>query len=202
MNYNYKRMVCGGVVAGALIACAGAASTLAAASFPFLKALIFPFGLLLICYGKFELFTGNIYKIGGNNTFSEDNKFGLLTTNYISNFIGAFLVSQLIKVPAEAMLFDKIGAGVWRIFLLAIACNFLVCLGVKLFKTSPLATYLCVALFVACGFEHSIADMYYFCCLPFDPLYVIGAFSVLMIVTCGNIIGGWLVIKLERILEI
>ena len=201
-KYSYTRMICGGVVAGALIACAAAASTLAAASFPFLKALIFPFGLLLICYGKFELFTGNIYKIGRNDTFSTDDKLGLLTVNYIGNLLGAFLVSRLLKVPVEAMFLGKIALGAWQIFLLAIACNFLVCLGVKLFTKSPIATYLAVALFVACGFEHSIADMYYFFCLPFSPLYAIGAISVLVVVTTGNIIGGWLVVKLERILEV
>lgn len=201
MRYSYKRTMCGGVVAGALIACAGAASTLAAANLPILKALIFPFGLLLICYGKFELFTGNVYKIGRNTTLTQENKFYLLAVNYIANLLGTFLISTLIKIPTEAMFLDKVALGPWKIFLLAVACNFLVCLGIKLFKVSPVATYITVVLFVACGFEHSVADMYYFFCLPFSWINVFGATSVLVVITLGNIIGGWLIIRLERILE-
>ena len=200
---NYKKIICGGVVAGFLIGCSAAASDLAAASLPFLKPLIFPFALLLICYGGFHLFTGNLYKIGRDESIPSELKFNLLALNYISNLLGTFLASLLVKVPAKTILLDKISRGPLKGFLLAIACNFLVCLGVKLFKTSPIATYLCVALFVACGFEHSIADMYYSFNLPTPAewLYVWGVFSILTVVTAGNIVGAKLVIIMERIME-
>lgn len=201
MNETYLKIACSGVVAGTLIACAGAASTLAAAGSLLIKALIFPFGLLLICYGGFQLFTGNIYKIGRDNTLSIDDKVGLLTVNYIANWLGAFLVSLLVKIPMESTFLDKVSYGAGKLFFLGVACNILVCLGVKLFKTSPIATFIAVALFIACGFEHSIADMYYFACLPFTFPYLWGSFAVLAIVTLGNIVGGWLVIKIERIME-
>lgn len=196
---SYSKMFAGAVIAGCLIACAGAASTLAAANFPFLKAFIFPIGLLLICYGKFQLFTGNVYKIGRDSTLDEDDKLGLLTVNYIGNLVGAFLVSRVVRVPFEAAFLAKFALGPWPLLLLAIACNMLVCYGVKRFQNNPLITYMCVFLFVACGFEHSIADMYYFFCLP--PYYWFGGLLMLVIITVGNIIGGWLVIKLERMLE-
>ena len=201
MKEQYIKMACGGVVAGAIIACAGVASNLAAASFPILKALIFPFGLLLICYGKFQLFTGNVYKIGRDETFSPELKIILLTINYIANFIGAFLIALFVKIPFESAFFTKLDTGPFVGLGLAIGCNFLVCLGVKLFKVSPVATYIAVALFVACGFEHSVANMYYFLCVPWSG-YNFALGTIMMIVyTIGNIIGGWLVIKLERILE-
>ncbi len=202
MNDTYLKVACGGVVAGFLIGCAGAASTLAAASYPFLKALIFPFALLLICYGGFHLFTGNLYKIGRNESLSSQLKLNLLALNFVSNLLGTFLVSLLIKIPnAEQMMLDKIALGPFKIFLLAIACNFLVCLGVKLFKISPVATYLCIALFVACGFEHSIADMYYLACVPFSWLDFFGCTAIILVVTTGNIIGAYLLILTERIME-
>jgi len=189
------------MVAGFLIGCAAAASTLAAASLPFLKPLIFPFALLLICYGRFHLFTGNLYKIGRDESLSAITKYNLLALNYISNLLGTFLTSLLIKVPTEAMMFDKAALGARKIFFLGIGCNILVCLGVKLFKVSPFATYCCTALFVACGFEHSIADMYYALCLPFSWSYLLGFGSVVVVVTAGNIIGAFIVILIERIME-
>lgn len=202
MKPNYLQIACGGVVAGFLIGCAGAASIRAAASLPFLKALIFPFALLLICYGGFHLFTGNLYKIGRDESLPSKLKFNLLVVNYVSNLLGTFLVSTLIKIPkAEQLVLDKVDLGVWKIFFLAIACNFLVCLGVKLFKVSPLATYLCTALFVACGFEHSIADMYYFFCIPFSWEYLLGCSAIIIVITAGNVMGARLLILTERIME-
>lgn len=201
MKTKYLQIACGGLVAGVIIACAGVASNLAAASFPILKALIFPFGLLLICYGKFQLFTGNIYKIGKDDSLPAQLKIFLLGLNYISNFLGTFLVALFIKIPFEDAFLAKVDMGPLKGLGLAIGCNFLVCLGVKLFKVSPLATYISVALFVACGFEHSIADMYYFLCVPWSGYnFAMGA-AMMIVITIGNIIGGWLVIKMERILE-
>lgn len=196
-----KQIFCGGVVAGAIIACAGAFSTMAAASFPFMKALIFPFGLLLICYGRFALFTGNIYKIGRDKSLVLDDKFSLLIINYIANLIGTFLVSLFVTIPYSDTFYAKWQSSPFKVCLLAIACNFLVCLGVKLFKVSPVATYIAVALFVACGFEHSIADMYYFFCVPWSVSNLIIGTMMLAVITGGNIIGGLLVIKLEQIME-
>jgi formate/nitrite transporter FocA (FNT family) len=56
--------------------------------------------------------------------------------------------------------------------------------------------------FVACGFEHSVANMYF---LPIGvalavggpaPLSVLGAFSNLALVTIGNILGGTILVAL------
>ena len=59
-----------------------------------------------------------------------------------------------------------------------------------------------ITAFVACGFEHSVANMYF---LPIGivlaagtaaPLSVIDAFSNLALVTVGNIFGGTVLVAL------
>jgi formate/nitrite transporter len=83
-----------------------------------------------------------------------------------------------------------------------VLCNVLVCLavwlcmGARSVTDKILATVFPITAFVACGFEHSVANMYF---LPIGvalaagtsaPLSVAGAVSNLALVTLGNVLGG------------
>ena len=83
-----------------------------------------------------------------------------------------------------------------------VLCNVLVCpavwlcMGARSVTDKILATVFPITAFVACGFEHSVANMYF---LPIGvvlaagtlaPLSVVGAISNLALVTVGNVIGG------------
>jgi len=89
-----------------------------------------------------------------------------------------------------------------------VLCNVLVCLavwlcmGARSVTDKILATVFPITAFVACGFEHSVANMYF---LPIGivlaaggpaPLSVPGALSNLALVTVGNILGGTLLVAL------
>ena len=89
-----------------------------------------------------------------------------------------------------------------------ILCNVLVCLalwlcmGARSVADKILAILFPISAFVACGFEHSVANMFF---LPIGialaagsaaPLSISGAVSNLMLVTIGNILGGTVLVAL------
>ena len=89
-----------------------------------------------------------------------------------------------------------------------VLCNVLVCLavwlcmGARSVTDKILATVFPITAFVACGFEHSVANMYF---LPIGvalaagtsaPLSVTGALSNLALVTLGNVLGGTVLVAL------
>jgi formate/nitrite transporter len=89
-----------------------------------------------------------------------------------------------------------------------ILCNVLVCLalwlcmGARSVSDKIFATLFPITAFIACGFEHSVANMYF---LPIGvllaagtsaPLSVTGALSNLALVTLGNVLGGTVLVAL------
>jgi formate/nitrite transporter len=89
-----------------------------------------------------------------------------------------------------------------------VLCNVLVCLavwlcmGARTVTDKILAIVFPITAFVACGFEHSVANMYF---LPIGvalaagtsaPLSVTGALSNLALVTLGNVLGGTVLVAL------
>ena len=134
---------------------------------------------------------------------------------FIGNFIGALLVALIVtssgvldpisdSVVATAS--AKVSMGFPVAMLRGVLCNFLVCIavwmafGAKTVGGKIAAVFFPVFLFVLCGFEHSIANMYY---VPaglfmnwFNGTATAGlsvqSFLVenLLPVTIGNIIGG------------
>jgi formate/nitrite transporter FocA (FNT family) len=76
------------------------------------------------------------------------------------------------------------------------------CMGARSVTDKILATVFPITAFVACGFEHSVANMY---SLPIGvalaagtsaPLSVIDAVSNLALVTLGNVLGGTVLVAL------
>ncbi|MBQ2960217.1 MAG: formate/nitrite transporter family protein [Oscillospiraceae bacterium] len=223
-----------GIAAGFILACAGAAASNAAFSIPLasvaklVSALIFPFGLIAIIYTGSELFTGNclisISLLDGSARLS--GMLRNLVIVYIGNFIGSAIVAAAVAYSgSETLIFYIMKAAATKCSLsfgkglvLGFMCNVLVCLGVvcSLSTTTPsgraMGAYIPVCLFVLCGFEHSIANMFYVPCALFAlmlPEYQAIAhilpdagiavehltwlnFAVknLVPVTIGNIIGG------------
>ncbi len=177
-----------GVLAGALIAFASAATNTAAYGVSdvwtarTVCGLLFPFGLAMVVLTGAELFTGNclitISLLERRCTLAEMLKsWGIV---YLANFAGALLVAagcawfgQLnYSDGALAVYTMKLAAGKCAIsfqngVVLGFLCNFLVCLGVLLALAAKdvtgkiLGAFLPVCFFVLCGFEHSVANMYY-----------------------------------------
>lgn len=173
------------VLAGLILASAGAAASTASCAVEnaslarLVSGALFPFGLIAIIYSGAELFTGNclisISVLQGEA--SPSAMLRNLAIVYIGNFIGCAAVAAaymfcgakngVLAVSAIRTAVNKCSLDFFRAVVLGIMCNVLVCLGVVCAVTAKSASgkaigaFLPVCLFVICGFEHSIANMYY-----------------------------------------
>ena len=196
-----------------------------------LAGLSFSVGLILVIVAGAELFTGNnlIVMAWASRRVSTQRVLRNWTIVYVGNFVGAigtvalvFIAEQYrfaggaVGAAALSTANTKAGYGFVEAFALGILCNALVCLAVWLTYSAHtttdriLAIVPPIAAFVAVGFEHSIANMYF---IPMGILirtYAPEAFwtsihhapadypaldwtgfvSNLVPVTLGNIVGG------------
>lgn len=207
------------VLAGAFIALGGALATIAGASAQsdgiLVKGAVFPLGLMLVVICGAELFTGNCLLVAP--LLNKNIKVKGLLKNwglaYLGNFIGAVLIAVLVvysktysgnyAVGAVSLVAAKSELNFGVALLKGILCNMLVCLAVWMAMASKsaagkmLAVYLPVFAFVVCGFEHSVANMFY---IMSAVMVDGGAFNFgyallngLLAPTLGNIIGGGLI---------
>lgn len=225
------------VLAGAFIAFGAIFATTVGAgtagALPFglsrvLTGLVFCLGLILVVVGGAELFTGNnlivmAWASGKVSTGSLLRNWGIV---YVGNFLGAIgtallvLFSRqyafgdgLVGATALGIAISKINLGWLQAITLGILCNILVCLAVWLTFSARstvdriAAILFPITAFVAAGFEHSVANMYF---IPIgllikilDPGFAAGSgfdltrlnlatflLDNLLPVTIGNIIGG------------
>ncbi|MBE5954404.1 MAG: formate/nitrite transporter family protein [Lachnospiraceae bacterium] len=216
-----------GFFAGLFISFAGIAATTATATMEtasagrLIAAIVFPAGMAMVLIAGSELFTGNnliiisvlekkvsVFKMLKNWFFV-----------YTGNFIGALFVSIMVTYGHVPDLFGGtlaeavINSGVIRTsmdfqdaLIRGILCNVLVCIAVWMAFASKdvsgklLISFWPVMLFVLCGFEHCIADMYFCMAALFTSVeYGIPADTLtwsnfithnLIPVTLGNLIGG------------
>ena len=225
-----------GILAGLLIALGGASTNTAVCGVtaPWtaktICALLFPFGLGMVVIMGAELFTGNclivISALSGRCSWAEMlRNWGIV---YLANFAGALLVAAgcaffgqmnlgggqlaLYTMTAAA---NKCAIPFGNALVLGFFCNVLVCLGVLMAMSARdsagklLCAYLPVSFFVLCGFEHSVANMYYisaglmarsvpaYARLAAESGLDLSALTVqnfllgnLLPVTLGNILGG------------
>lgn len=179
-----------------------------------LSGAMFPIGLILVVVLGAELFTGN-NAVLIPACMRGDYKLSAVIRNwvivYIGNLIGAvaftYLFVYLTDLTAPQPYHNAItGIGViktsmsWPVVMLkGIGANWFVCLGVWLafsghsFVEKALGCWLPVMAFVALGFEHSIANMFYLplALLEGAPITIDMAITNNIIpATIGNIIGG------------
>jgi formate transporter len=241
VQYPILKSVILGILAGAFVAMGGFASSLASHSIDnvglskFVAGAIFPVGLILVLLCGTDLFTGNVLLVV---PFADKKiKLSQVLKNwiiiYLSNFIGAIIVAFLIyssglldtnayKLGGYALKVASTKATLTFSKALAsgIMCNIIVCLAVWISYAAKdiagkiLAIWFPVMAFVVSGFEHSVANMYYFTValfakpnieyikaynLPSDKVAHIDfvhIFKNLIPVTLGNIIGGGLFVGL------
>ena len=167
-------------------------------------ALLFSVGLYAICAHGLHLFTGKVgYLVGESPAY-----LGQLAVIWAGNFAGTGLTALALRasraasmaVRAGAMCETKLGDGLLSLFLLAVFCGLLMFIAVDGYKRTqnPLILILCVAVFILCGFEHCIADMFYFAVSS-----TLGAQALLRlaVITLGNSAGGVLIPLLRRLPE-
>lgn len=234
-----------GILAGAFIALGAMFMTVVvtgSADMPWgitrlIGGLVFSLGLILVIVGGAELFTGDSLMVVACASKRIAIKallraWGLV---YIGNIIGAIGSALLVFLAGQHTFFDgavgqtalkianaKAALPTVQLFFLAVLCNVLVCLAVWMSFSARTTTGKVlviippVAAFVAAGFEHSIANLYF---LPYalaikgfasaDFWAVIGqsvrdygalTFGAILhnvaVATIGNLIGGSLLVGL------
>lgn len=183
-----------------------------------LSGLTFPIGLLLIvCLGG-ELFTGNnALLIPGivSRRYGWRQVAWNWTLVWLANFAGCLLVAAMFVAGAGAfdaqpwhdaiaqMAQAKVQMTWWTVFFKAVGANWCVCLAVWLALTGKtltdktLACWIPVMAFVALGFEHCIANMFFIPAGMYAgaPVTIGQMFTANLIpATLGNIAGGALLV--------
>jgi formate/nitrite transporter len=188
-----------------------------------LGGVVFSLGLLLVVVAGAELFTGN-------NLLAMAWADGCLATRdvlynwavvCVANFIGAAGLAALVFLSGHTDMNDgaigstylqiaaaKSALPFWEAFFLGVLCNVLVCLAMWMVLAGHsvvdkfIAIVFPISAFVAAGFEHSIANMYF---LPLammlqaaagEPVQVSGLWTNLVPVIAGNLVGGSVLVAL------
>ena len=195
-----------------------------------LGGLVFSLGLILVVIAGAELFTGNNLLVmawaDGRITTAEVLRNWALV--YGANAVGAIGLALVVYLArhgdmnqgAVGATYVKIAAmktllPFWEAFFKGVLCNLLVCLGVWLAMAGRSVTDKVVAIvfpisaFVAAGFEHSVANMYFIALgiflksegavppgIDVSALDWAGMAGNLLPVTLGNIIGGSVLVAL------
>ena len=204
----------------------------------YLAGLIFPTGLILVVIAGAELFTGNnlisIAALSGKVKWSK--YFWNLIMVWLGNLVGSVFIALLIYLSGQLNYTDgllgaytikvaalKTSLSFTEAFASGILCNLLVCLAVWMsYSTKDIAgkalvIFFPIWLFIASGYEHSVANMYYltagllaknnpdlvlktgelmsFSAENLNNLTILNAFmDNLVPVTIGNLVGGALFI--------
>lgn len=176
------------ILAGFLIACGAAVTNTAIHGFGnvglgrVICGVLFPFGLTMVVISGAELFTGNCLICISvlEKKASVVQMIKNLVLVYVGNFIGSIIVAascaffgQLnyskgaLAVYTVQVAINKCSISFSSGVVLGILANVLVCMGVicslaaKDVTGKFIGAFVAVSFFVICGFEHSIANMYY-----------------------------------------
>jgi formate/nitrite transporter len=245
VGMRFDRLLVLSVVAGAFISLGAMFATVVTAGggtapgvSRLLGGLVFSLGLVLVVVAGAELFTGNALIVIA--TASRRVRLRALLRNwlvvYVGNFVGALLTTLVVfwsgffdggggAVGTRALdiAATKTSLGFREAVLLGVLANALVCLAIWLAMSGRsvtdkvLAIVFPITAFVAAGFEHSIANMYFIPAGLFIKAWSSDGFWVtagtsssdyptvtwpdffvgnLLPVTIGNILGGAVLIGL------
>ena len=165
-------------------------------------ALFFTVGLYMIVLNGLFLYTGKIGYL-----VNEKPKYLItLLMTWLGNLCGTYIGAKLLLMTklssigdtAAAMCESKVNQPVAQAFILAIFCGLLMFVAVDGYKQSknPLILFLCVAVFILCGFEHCIANMFY---LSVGSCWSLRALGYIVVMTLGNSVGGMFIPFLKKV---
>ena len=178
---------------------------------PLVGSWLFGFGLLSIVVLGFKLFTGAIGYLAAPGT-TTPRYAGDCAVIWAGNLVGTGLVGLAVRMSrifpsidarVSKTVAEKLADGPLSIFLLACFCGLLMYIAVDTWKRDlpagiRLATlFLCVVVFILSGFEHCIANMYYFAAsAAYGDSHT---WSWLGLMTAGNACGGMLLPAVNRL---
>lgn len=153
-----------------------------------LGSLLFSFGLLTIVTQGFFLYTG---KVGFIKKWKELLDMAVIV---VGNFIGTMITAWIcnlanLNISSLELVEKKLNRSGLHIFFLSILCGVMMYLAIDNFNKTKNIVFIIapVMIFILSGFEHSIANMFYF---HLAGSYSQKAFYYLFIMVIGNGIGA------------
>ena len=184
-----------GVYAGIMIAIGGIAFL--ALDNKMMGSFLFSIGLLTVCMYGLNLYTGKI----GYILINKINYLWELLLSLLGNFVGTFLVGGVMRftryenyiIKAKSLVDIKLNDNLLSIFILSIFCGIMMYLAVNNFKNAKdivskyIGIFMCVMVFILCGFEHCVANMFYF---SIAGIWNLDVFISLIMMILGNSVGS------------
>ena len=163
----------------------------------FIGSFLFTFGLFFILMYRLHLFTGKVgYLLGSKRVFAAE-----VLITWVGNWVGTYAVARLIRLTrltgvverARELVAVKLSDTPVSLMILAFFCGMLMYLAVHTYRIAPnaalqvLAIFLPVLVFAGIGFEHCIANMYFF---SLSGAWTVQKWVYLLLITLGNTLGG------------
>ena len=172
----------------------------------YIGAFLFSIGLLAILSYNLNLYTGKV-------CYLLDNSFSYLCdllVIWIGNangtwlaalFLGQTRIYNTLNIKANALIIAKCADSLLSLFFLSIMCGICLYIAVIQYNAEEKAAFkntiiviMIISSFVLCGFEHSVADMFY----AFISKNEAFRFSHIFVITLGNSLGSILCSFLKR----
>jgi formate/nitrite transporter FocA (FNT family) len=167
-------------------------------------ALLFTIGLFTICTRGYNLFTGKACYLFDNKpdflltllVIWVGNLLGCCILAYVERATGICGAESGINITAAGMVDSKMSAGYGSLFLLGCICNVFIYIAVNGYAKNPhelgkyLSLFLGVSIFILCGTEHSVADMYYWAVSGTLAAQPGASLLRLVVISLGNVVGG------------
>ncbi len=168
---------------------------------PVVGSFLFGIGLFSIVCFRLQLFTGKI----GYAMFQKPAYFIELGITWLGNLIGTYITAWMVQntrlyaiilEKAKRIVAVKMGDTFFSIFFLAILCGLLMFIAVDTFQNMQgsmlkmIGIFVPVMVFILCGFEHVIANMFYFSLVNAWSGH---CFAAILVTTLGNSLGGLLI---------
>ena len=152
-------------------------------------AVLFAIGLMTVVGFRLDLYTGKVGYIVEN----PPSFLWYMPVIILGNFVGCLITGLMMPYDVASTVVDgKMGLEWYSVLFRGVFCGMLMFIAVDFYKqkNSYLALLFCVPVFILAGFEHSIADMFYFISAG---EFTSQALVFILIVIVGNGIGGMLI---------
>lgn len=178
-------------------------------SSPVVGSCLFAVGLLTIVVFQLHLFTGKV----GYLPFQKPAYIIELLITWCGNWVGTFAVANMVRMTriypafaerAQSITDAKLADSPLSLFILAILCGILMFIAVDTFKNQTgstirlVAVFVPVMVFILSGFEHVVADMYYFSLVQVWSAHCL---FITIIMTLGNSVGGMIIPLYKKIFK-
>ena len=189
------KKVLDGISAGILISIGGSVFLACFSDNKYIGAVLFSVALLFICLKGYSLFTGKIGYLVDNHT---KNDFAVTFLGLLGNAIATCLLGVAIRYAlpnlgevANTICTAKLNQEFLQTLIRSIFCGILMYLAVSVYREGKgiSGIFFAVPVFILSGFEHSIANMFYF---GASGIFSLKAFGYILLVILGNSIGGML----------